>query len=132
MNEAHQIMTDNRLLFPREARLLKAEEFRAVLRRGGRARAGLLRARLRPNGGGRGRLGLAIGRKASRGAVGRNRIRRQVRESFRLAQLELTGLDIVVSLIPSRRSATADLWRQLPDLWKNVARAAQSGGKWKG
>jgi ribonuclease P protein component len=42
------------------------------------------------------RLGLAISRKVARRAVARNRIKRVVRESFRLRQAELGALDIVV------------------------------------
>ena len=124
-------MNGNRLLFPRDARLLKAAEFRGVFRRGRRAQTGPLRARMRPNGGGRGRLGLAIGRKAMRRAVTRNRIRRQIRESFRLRQHELAGLDIVVSVTPASPRATTDLWQQLPRFWKEVARKARTGAEWK-
>jgi len=42
------------------------------------------------------RLGLAISRKAARHAVARNRIKRQIRESFRHWQSALGGLDVVV------------------------------------
>ena len=42
------------------------------------------------------RLGLVISRKAARTAVARNRIKRLVRESFRHAQQQFGGLDIVV------------------------------------
>lgn len=42
------------------------------------------------------RLGLAIARKQVRHAVRRNRIKRLIRESFRLHQQELSALDVVV------------------------------------
>ena len=42
------------------------------------------------------RLGLAVARKHVRSAVERNRIKRIVRESFRLNACILTGLDVVV------------------------------------
>lgn len=42
------------------------------------------------------RLGMALSKKQVRRAVERNRIRRQVRESFRLHQHQLGGVDIVV------------------------------------
>ena len=125
-------MIAERLFFPRGARLLKADQFRAVFRHGRRAGLAALRARLRPNGRPRARLGLAIGRKAIRRAAGRNRVRRQVRESFRLNQRQLAGLDIVVSLNPRRGRRTGDLWQQLPEFWNEVARSARKGGKWKG
>lgn len=44
------------------------------------------------------RLGLAIARKQIKTAVGRNRIKRLVRESFRSHQSLLAGLDIIVTL----------------------------------
>jgi len=44
------------------------------------------------------RLGLAIARKHIKTAVGRNRIKRLVRESFRSHQSLLAGLDIIVTL----------------------------------
>jgi len=43
-------------------------------------------------------LGLAIARKHIKRAVGRNRIKRQIRESFRQHQVMLAGIDIVVTL----------------------------------
>lgn len=42
------------------------------------------------------RLGLVVGRKVSPLAVTRNRIKRNIREAFRLTQHELTGMDFVV------------------------------------
>ncbi len=42
------------------------------------------------------RIGLAIAKKIIRKAVHRNVIKRTVRESFRLQQHELTGIDVVV------------------------------------
>jgi len=40
------------------------------------------------------RLGLAISKKLCKLAVGRNRLKRVARESFRLHRAELSGLDI--------------------------------------
>ncbi|MDD2760320.1 MAG: ribonuclease P protein component [Methylomonas sp.] len=42
------------------------------------------------------RLGLAIAKKAIRKAVARNRIKRTVRESFRLQRQKIVNIDIVV------------------------------------
>ncbi|CAG9294975.1 Ribonuclease P protein component [Celerinatantimonas diazotrophica] len=42
------------------------------------------------------RLGLAISKKSDKRAVARNRIKRHIRESFRLNQQQLSGMDIVV------------------------------------
>ncbi|MCY3989295.1 MAG: ribonuclease P protein component [Gammaproteobacteria bacterium] len=124
-------MTSERLCFPREARLLKASEFRTVFRAGRRARVGLLHARFRLNGKERARLGLAVSLKATRKAVVRNRVRRQLRESFRVNQHRLVGLDVVVSLSRPAAGGSIDLSPRLPDLWSEIVRAAEAEGKWK-
>lgn len=49
-----------------------------------------------PNGCPHGRLGITVGKKVCPLAVWRGKIKRQIRESFRLNQSHLTGLDIVV------------------------------------
>ena len=120
--------------FPRSLRLLRGAEYRAVYRRGGWAGAGPLRARVRTNGLGCGRLGMAIAVRAAGGAVPRNHMRRQIRESFRLNQHWLAGLDIVVSVPPPRRGQALQgcLRGDLPRLWDRVARAARKHSKWNG
>ncbi|MEM7251697.1 MAG: ribonuclease P protein component [Pseudomonadota bacterium] len=45
---------------------------------------------------GYGRIGLAVGKKAVRRAVDRNRIKRVARETFRVHQHRFDGLDVVV------------------------------------
>lgn len=50
----------------------------------------------RPNDLGFPRLGLVIAKKHIRFAVGRNRVKRLIRETFRAQQHDLPGLDIVV------------------------------------
>jgi ribonuclease P protein component len=125
-------MTENRFQFPRQARLTRPGEFRTVFRGGRRAQAGALRARLKANGLEHGRLGLAVSRKAAHNAVGRNRVRRQVRESFRLNQGRLAGLDVVVSLYQAPGCSAGDLRPHLPRLWSAVRRAAEAPGKWNG
>jgi ribonuclease P protein component len=52
------------------------------------------------------RLGLAISKKHCKLATGRNRLKRQVRESFRVIRDGLKDLDIVVMNRPA--AATAD------------------------
>lgn len=49
-----------------------------------------------PNGQAHPRLGLALTKRYVKRAVDRNRIRRQLRESFRLHQQQLCGYDIVI------------------------------------
>ena len=85
-----------RYRFSRAMRLLKADDFSSVfsLRRSrGDAWFQVLTA---PNGLSHARLGLVVGKKVDRRAVGRNAIKRLVRELFRASSDGLAGLDIVV------------------------------------
>ncbi len=58
------------------------------------------------------------------GAVERNRIRRVIKESFRLHQHEIPAVDLVVSARPKARDAPGRLLHEsLAQLWKKVAEA---------
>lgn len=69
------------------------------------------------------RLGLVIGKKSVKLAVERNRIKRQIRESFRHNQSILTGVDCV---IVARRGiadlSNIELRQQFDKMWKRLAR----------
>ena len=58
--------------------------------------SGGIMMRARKNGANLPRLGLIISKKSIKHAVGRNRVKRLTRESFRLGQARLGGLDVVV------------------------------------
>jgi ribonuclease P protein component len=75
-----------------------------------------------PNGLAYPRLGISIGRKKVRRAVARNRIKRLVREAFRLSKGELpAGVDLVV--VPRTAELSFALVRRaLPRLAQTVAR----------
>jgi ribonuclease P protein component len=67
------------------------------------------------------RLGLVISRKAAGCAVARNRIKRQVRESFRHSQQQLGSLDIVViARAGIARQPSSDLAQALEKIWKRL------------
>lgn len=75
------------------------------------------------NGLGLSRLGMAVSRRVDRRAVVRNRLRRQIRESFRLAAPALPSLDVVVFARPeAARAPRAEVWRDLLQAWTLLAR----------
>lgn len=89
-------MHERHLRFSREQRIRSRDEFSAVFDRKQRSSAGPLLAFVAPNGLDRTRLGISMSRRVGI-AARRNRIKRMVREAFRLQQHELpAGWDIVV------------------------------------
>ena len=76
---------------------------------------------MRGNDGGIPRLGLSIAARVVGNAVRRNRIKRVIRESFRLHQHELPAVDIVVNARSGARDAdNAALVRSLEKHWRAV------------
>ena len=83
------------------------------------------------------RLGMAVSRRVSKLAVVRNRIRRQIRETFRLQRAGLPCFDVLI--IARTTAATQDnrvlreellqLWRRLASMpWTLPSRVATSNG----
>ncbi|MDP8162900.1 ribonuclease P protein component [Pasteurella skyensis] len=85
----------NRLKFSRELRLLAPVQFRAVFESPQRASSPHIVILARPNSVDTPRLGLTVAKKHLKRAHDRNRIKRVVRESFRLMQHQLPALDFV-------------------------------------
>lgn len=101
--------------FGRDARLLKPAEFERVFTENERARTETLLVMARPNALGQARLGLVVAKRLLPRAVDRNRVKRCVRETFRVQQLDLPPCDFVVRLIarPVPGTETRDLARTL-------------------
>ncbi|HUA89034.1 MAG TPA: ribonuclease P protein component [Steroidobacteraceae bacterium] len=113
-----------RLTLPAQLRLRRKREFDAAYARGRRMGDGLFAVTVCANTIGSPRLGLAVAVRAAGGGVGRNRIRRIVRESFRVHQHELPPVDLVVSVRPKAGTAArAELHASLEGLWKKIAHA---------
>jgi ribonuclease P protein component len=111
-----------RLTLPARLRLRRKSDFDAAYARGRRLGDGFFAVIATINEAGAPRLGMAVAVKVAGGAVGRNRIRRVIRESFRLHQQSLPALDLVVSARPPARAASgAQLHASLAALWKKVA-----------
>jgi ribonuclease P protein component len=84
-----------RAALPRRLRIVRSADFERILKDGARLTDARLIVWAWPNGLDVPRLGLIVGRKHGH-AVRRNRIKRVLREAFRLSQHELpAGLDLV-------------------------------------
>jgi ribonuclease P protein component len=82
---------------------------------------------VRPNQRPQARLGLSVAARIIGGAVRRNRIKRLVRESFRLHQHEFPAVDIVVNARNGARDAdNPAIVRSLEKHWRAVNKACAS------
>ncbi len=111
--------------YPKTHRLRKRRQFDVVYDKGVNKHAGVLRVVGRPNGLEHCRLGLNVSKRVGN-AVKRSRIKRYLRESFRLQQWELPrGLDLVVIAKPHEVLKLEDYQRMLMDAAKRIE------GEWK-
>jgi ribonuclease P protein component len=109
------------LTHSKEQRLRRKREFDAVYAHGRRFGNGFFGVTAHANLKGWPRLGLAVAVKTAGNGVERNRIRRLIRESFRLHQHEIPALDLVVSArLRVRGAVSAELRAQLEPLWREV------------
>lgn len=111
--------------FCREKRLLTPRHFKAVFDSpSGKVPGKNVLLLARDNGLDHPRLGLVIGKKSVKLSVERNRLKRQIRESYRLNQAVLNGWDIV---IVARKGLgdldNPELAQQFGKLWKRLARS---------
>jgi ribonuclease P protein component len=138
------------LRFPRRAHLRASAEFQAVFGEGSRVSGPALRLQVRfashqgarqgavPDQGARqgavpedagARLGLTVGKRVDARSVGRNRIRRVLRETFRLARADLPAGDYVVMAKPEAKAlSNAALRAEFADLLRRAARRAPLPG----
>jgi ribonuclease P protein component len=116
----------------REAKLRKSAEFRRVFDQSSVSKDRYFRLISRFNGLGYSRLGMGVAARTCRSAVGRNRLKRLIRESFRKQQNELSGKnarDVVV--VPTFRAVSEHnhtLTCALHELWTRLARTQSSHG----
>ena len=69
------------------------------------------------------RLGLVVSKKHLKLAVDRNRFKRVARESFRLHQQQLVGLDLIVLVRPgAKKSTKQEIYQILEKAWPYIIR----------
>ena len=107
--------------FPEQVRLLKPAEYSRVFKNPVRSSDRLLTILAVPNELSHARLGLAISKKNAKRAVDRNRIKRLIRESFRLKLSELPAIDLVVMAKPVTKNAeNQQILQSLQQHWNRL------------
>jgi ribonuclease P protein component len=107
---------------PRSARLLTRRDFANLREQSQRLSTRTFVAEYRQSSQGCARLGVAISRRVSKRAVDRNRIRRTIRESFRMHRAELPHLDILlIARSLSAQQANPHLRADLEGIWRKLS-----------
>jgi ribonuclease P protein component len=115
------------LKLPAQTRLRRKSQFEAVYACGRRLGDGYFSVVVGSNDIGRPRLGLAVATKTAGNSVERNRIRRVIRESFRLSQNEIPAVDLIVSArVRVKGASNAELRASLAALWDKVRKQCAS------
>jgi ribonuclease P protein component len=114
--------------FDRRKRLVKSSEYQRVFGdKAQRISGGGLSILARGNHLDHPRLGIVVSSRVARTAVARNRIKRLVRESFRLQQARLKGWDVVVIARPDVvKQTNQELLACLEGHWKKLEQCARS------
>jgi ribonuclease P protein component len=111
-----------RLRFQPGSRLLRPAEFKRAYSAGRRLNTEFFTANVIANSLPHPRLGLSVAARLIPTAVGRNHVKRQVRDSFRLAQHTLPAVDCVIGVRNGTRAASAaQLRAALAQLWSRIA-----------
>lgn len=109
--------------FGRELRLLTPSQFDNVFQNPFRVASPLFTILVKPNQLTQPRIGLTIAKKRVKLAVQRNRLKRCVRNSFRLHQHQLPAVDLVLMVKGDISNTPNDeLLKQLERLWQKIAR----------
>ena len=107
--------------FSKQLRLNKAADFKAAFQNGKKLATRYLAVFATPNDLSYPRLGTVVGKKAVNKAVARHRIKRAVRESFRLHQHLLGNVDLVVVAYHGINTLNkAELRPQIDQQWERL------------
>jgi ribonuclease P protein component len=108
-----------RKFFGSQFRLAQSRDFQHVFRRGRRYVKACLVVYVCPNSLEHSRLGAVVPKKVIALSTQRHRLKRIVRESFRLNQHRLAGYDVIVR-VRSKPYTTALLWTTLEQVWHSI------------
>jgi len=107
--------------FSRRYRLTTPAEFGRVFQQAKRSGDRFFTVLWRPNEYASARIGFAIAKKRISHAVGRNRVRRIARESFRHQRETLAGVDVVLLANSSAdKASNKELRKSLERHWENI------------
>jgi ribonuclease P protein component len=120
-------LSATRRCFDRRSRLGKSSEFQRVFDgKTVQLSAGGLSVLACGNECDHARLGLVVSSRVARRAVARNRIKRVIRESFRLQRPRLKGWDVVViARTGAVRQSNGELFASLEGHWKKLEQCAR-------
>lgn len=108
--------------FPKNARILRSADYRAVFAGGRSVKRGLFSVRFAPNGRSEARLGVVVPKRQIKLAARRNRAKRVVRESFRRHRAQLPAVDIVVQVYGATNNADGrEISEHLQIAWERIA-----------
>ncbi len=132
---ARAVGSPRSFVFRARHRIGHKRDFDAAYRQGVRRVHGALAVYARPNGLPESRLGLSVGKRVGN-AVRRGRVKRMLREAFRLIRAEMpAGYDIVVSARPHRpltidryEESLRNCWTSVDREWKRRAASASNNG----
>jgi ribonuclease P protein component len=115
--------------YPRAYRLLSGAQYQRVFKNPGfKASDRLISVLVAVNDLDHPRLGTAVSIKAAGNAVHRNRIKRLIRESFRMHAPDLRSLDLVVLVRPGlSRLSNPQILATLQTHWRTIAAHAKTG-----
>lgn len=118
----------DRLLFGKSSRLLNAADYQAIFDDvHWKVSINEILFLSRRNGLDHPRLGLVIAKKNVRHSVQRNRVKRIIRESFRLCQHDLPAVDFIVLARPGLdKISNADLHNEMTKLWMRLIKKIQA------
>ena len=109
--------------FTAAQRLVHKTQFDAVYQRGNKLGDACFLVLIKPNDMHMARLGLSVSARTVGNAVNRNRIKRVIRNSFRLNASRLPAVDIVINTRPGARQAiNAELAERLSVHWQNLVK----------